>query len=228
MKGTFKLLLFILIILSGCSIYTPQTIDIPLISEKKELRADAGISFKELFYCTLSYGLTDNIALQTYFNRSFDSRFFMQNAFGIYRNSGINRVLELYSGFGFGRTETGNHDIPTKLKGNYQLYFLQLNMGKIRCRFANADLGFGIKAGYLHSDLDDLNYFTRYQPYYGTYEVLTANNLLLEPAAFIRIGGEKLKFSLKLGSCLHYQLTMRDKQLPFDFWNLGLGVNYRF
>lgn len=228
MKRTFESVLFFVFIVSGCSVYSPQTIDIPLISKKKELRTDAGISFKEFFYGTLSYGLTNKIALQAYFNRSYDSRFFMQGAPGIYRNLGKNRHLEVYSGFGFGKTEAGNHDIPTKLKGNYQLYFLQLNMGKLNCEFANADLGFGIKAGYLHSDLDNLNYFTRYQPFYGTYEVLTANNILLEPAAFIRIGGERLKFSLKVCGCLHYQLNNKDKPLPFDFWNLGLGVNYRF
>jgi hypothetical protein len=214
--------------LTSCSVYTPQTVDIPLINNKHELRADAGISFKEFFYGTLSYGLTDKIALQTFINKGANGRFFFQNAVGYYRDLGNRNIMEIYSGFAFGNAETGNHDVPTKLKGPYQLYFTQFNFGKINCSFANADFGIGIKAGYLHSDLDNLNYFTHYSQYAGPYEDLVVNSFLFEPNAFLRIGGDKLKFSLKLGSCWHYQFTNKDKNLPVELLNFGLGLNYRF
>ncbi len=39
------ILIFVSVLLfNGCSIYNPQTTDIPLIKEKKELRIDGGIS----------------------------------------------------------------------------------------------------------------------------------------------------------------------------------------
>lgn len=185
---------------------------------------------KELFYGTLSAGLTDRLAFQTYLNRSFESRYYFQNAVGFYKDLGNNSILEVYSGFGFGKTEAGNHDVPTNLYGRYQLYFTQVNLGKIDCSFANMDFGIAAKAGFLHSNLMDMNYFnTKPYPYPGPFETvpLIANTLLLEPAAFVRIGGEKLKVSLKLGSCLNYQLTSKDKQLPIDRLNIGLGINIK-
>ena len=229
MKGIIVFGILFTFGLTGCSVYTPQTVDIPLINKKNELRADAGISFKEFFYGTISYGLTDKIALQTFYNNSAAlGSFFFQNAVGYFRNLGNRNIMEVYSGFAYGYTNTGNHDVPTRLKGPYQLYFTQFNFGKIDCQFANADFGIGIKAGYLHSNLENLNYFTHISQYIGPYEPLVVNSFLLEPNAFLRIGGEKLKFSLKLGSCLNYQFINKDKNLPIDKLNIGLGLNYRF
>jgi hypothetical protein len=213
--------------LSGCSVYSPQTVDIPLISRKNDLRADAGIS-RDFVYGTLSLGITDKIALQTFYNQSGKGLFFFQNAAGYFRDLGNRNIMEVFGGFAFGHTNSGNHDVPTRLKGPYQLYFTQFNFGKIDCKFANADFGIGIKTGYLHSDLDNLNYFTPHPQRDAPYVPYVVNSFLLEPNAFVRIGGEKLKFSLKLGSCWHYQFTNRDKNLPVDKFNIGVGLNYRF
>ena len=228
MKEIIRLGILFTIGLTGCSVYTHQTVDIPLINEKNEVRADAGISIKEFLYGTISYGLTDRIALQTFYNTGATGRFFFQNAVGYFRDLGNRNIMEIYSGFAFGHTDAGNHDVPTRLKGPYQLYFVQFNFGKIDCQFANADFGIGIKAGYLHSNLQNLNYFTHYSPYTGPYVPLVVNSFVLEPGAFLRIGGEKLKFSLKLGSCWHYQFINKDKNLPVDKLNVGIGLNYRF
>jgi hypothetical protein len=228
MKGIIVLAILFIFGLAGCSVYTHQTVDIPLINKKNELRADAGISLKEFFYGTLTYGLTDKIALQTFYNKSAEGRFFFQNAVGYFRDLGNRNIMEVYGGFAFGHAETGNHDVPTKLKGPYQLYFTQFNFGKIDCHFANADFGIGIKAGILHSNLENLNYFTHYSQYTGPYEPLVVNSFLLEPAAFLRVGGKKLKFSLKVGSCMQYQFINKDKNLPVDKLNIGIGLNYIF
>lgn len=230
MNNSFKYFFLLFFGLSGCSVYTNQTVDIPLISKKKEIRLDGGISLKEALYGTLSLGITDKIAVQTYFNRSFDSRFFFQNAAGIYKNLGDRKILEVYGGFGFGRTETGNHDIPTKLSGNYQLYFSQVNFGKIGGDFSRLDFGVAVKAGFLYSNLLDMNYFNTQYQHAGPFETypLKVSSLLIEPMGFIRFGGERVKFSLKAGTCLNYQLTHRDKKIPIDRLNFGLGINLKF
>jgi hypothetical protein len=227
MKGIILPGIVFLFGITACSVYTHQTVDIPLINKKNEVRADAGISIKEFFYGTISYGLTDKIALQTFYNKSAEGRYFFQNAAGYFRDLGNRNIMEVYGGFAFGHTDVGNHDIPTKLKGPYQLYFTQINFGKIDCQFANADFGIGIKAGYLHSNLSNLDYFA-HRILTGVYEPLVVNSFLFEPNAFLRIGGKKLKFSLKLGTCWHYQFINRDKILPVDKLNIGLGLNYRF
>jgi hypothetical protein len=228
LKGNIVFAILFMFGLTACSVYTNQTVDIPLINKKNELRADAGISIKEFFYGTLTFGLTDRIALQTFYNKSYEGRFFFQNAVGYFRDLGNRNIMEVYSGFAYGHTDAGNHDVPTRLKGPYQLYFTQFNFGKINCQFANGYFGIGIKAGYLHSNLENLNYFTHYSQYTGPWEPLVVNSFLFEPNAFLRIGGKKLKFSLKLGSCFHYQFINKDKKLPVDQLNIGLGLNYIF
>lgn len=85
--------------LHACNVYTHQTVDIPLINEKNELRADAGISIKEFLYGTISYGLTGKIGLQTFYNKSYDNRFFFQNAAGYFRDLGNRYIMEVYGGF---------------------------------------------------------------------------------------------------------------------------------
>jgi len=44
---------------------------------------------------------------------------------------------------------------------------------------------------------------------------------------FIRIGGQKLKFSVKLGGTMIYKFTNTNRSLPYSYINLGLGINYR-
>jgi len=41
------------------------------------------------------------------------------------------------------------------------------------------------------------------------------------------VGGEKLKFSVKVGGTMLYKFTNTDKGLPHSYLNLGLGINYR-
>jgi hypothetical protein len=213
--------------LSGCAVYTPQMVDIPLINKKHEVKIDGGFSYNEFLYTTLTVGLTNKIALQGFYNQGVSGRCFGHAAVGYFKEFGTRNVIEFYGGFGSGYTDYYLDPIPATLKGKYQLYFTQFNFGKIDCQFANADFGIGIKAGYLHSNITDYNYFTR-PNYYGPYETLIDKTFVLEPNAFLRIGGQKLKFSLKIGSCWNYQFTHRNKLLPFNRLNFGLGINYRF
>jgi hypothetical protein len=228
---TFELL--ILLAMSGCGVYNPQTTDIPLISEKNDLRVDAGISFVPSVHSTISYGLTDKIAIQgfgsigTSDNGNPKNRYYVQAATGLYKNSGNNKILELYGGFGYGYGDCYNDSHPGNIFGNYQLYFAQFNYGTIASDVSNFEIGFGIKAGYLHSDLTDKNYYDWISET-GPFTTYHDNSILFEPVGFIRMGGEQLKFSIKLGGTLIYKFTNSDKFIPYNNFNLGLGINCRF
>ena len=52
------------LVMSSYMVYHPITTDIPLISKKNDLRVDAGISIVPSANATVSYGLTDKIAIQ--------------------------------------------------------------------------------------------------------------------------------------------------------------------
>lgn len=213
--------------MTSCVVYHPQTIDIPLINKKKDLRIDAGVSLVPSAHATISYGLSNKIAVQTFGSIGPDDRYYFQGAVGYFRDLGNRKVMELYTGFGYGYGSAYKDSNPGDLYGDYQLYFTQFNFGKIDCKFANMDYGFGIKTGYLHSNLIDRNFYAYYSEN-GPFATFNYNSFIIEPTAFVRLGGERLKFSLKLGSCWLYKFTNTDKFLPYSFINFGLGLNYRF
>lgn len=215
------------LILSSCVIYHPQLTDIPLISNKNDIRIDAGVSVLTTANATVSYGLTDKIAIQTTGSYGADERYYFQAASGYYKNFNTNKVLELYGGFGYGHGNAFKDNHPGHLTGNYQVYFIQADIGKLAVKKPEIDLGLALKTGFLHSNLTDNNYYfplisTEYSRMYHD------NSLLLEPTGMIRIGGPKLKFSLRLGGCFIHKFTNPETRLPCHKLNFGLGLNYRF
>ena len=212
--------------MSSCIVYQPQLTDIPLISEKNDLRIDGGISLIPAINSTVSYGLTDKIAIQGYGSVGTDEKYYFQAATGFYKNIGKNQVFELYGGLGHGHGSAYNDANPGHLKGNYQLYFAQFNYGKIADKSSKFEIGLGIKTGYLHSNLTDENYYD-WISMAGPFDKYKDESLLFEPVGFMRFGGGKLKFSFKLGSTMIYKFTNTDRSLPYSQLNIGLGLNYR-
>jgi len=226
MKCKAPLFGFILLMITGCVVYQPQAIDIPLIHEKNECRIDAGVSFLPSVQSTISYGLTNKIVLQGYGNYGNDQKYYLQAAAGVYQQKKDNRVMEIYGGFGYGYGDAYSDAPAGNLVGNYQLYFTQLNYGKIATATSNFETGIGIKLGYLHSALQDRNYYSLSYP--GPYDIYYDESILVEPGGFIRMGGENLRFGIKLGGTYIYKFTNQDKYLPYMYFNLGLSLNYRF
>ena len=212
--------------MSGCVIYNPQMTDIPLIAHKGDLRADAGISILTSAHASVSYGLTDKIAIQGFGSIGADERHYLQGAAGIYKNTGNNKVLEAYTGFGYGHGESFRSGDNGFIDGNYQLYFGQVNYGKTASEKLNFETGISLKAGYLHTNLTDKNYYG-YTSDYGPYRKVRDESILFEPAAFIRMGGKNVRFSLKLGSTFIHKFTNTGNKIPYSYFNLGLGINYR-
>jgi len=212
-------------LLTSCVVYYPQTADIPLISKKNDLRIDGGISTMLSANATVSYGLTNKLAVQAY--GDILHGYYCQGAMGYYKNLGNFKVIELYSGFGYGYGNAYKDANPGHLLGNYQLYFGQLNYGKTASETSNFEIGIGIKTGYLRSNLTDKNYYDWISET-GPYKTYHDESFLFEPVGFIRIGGQKLKFSVKLGGTMIYKFTNTNQSLPYSYINLGLGINYRF
>lgn len=213
--------------MNGCVIYNPQMTDIPLIAHKGDTRLDAGISLLTSAHATVSYGLTDKIAFQGFGSIGEDNRNYFQGAAGIYQNKSNNTVLETYAGFGYGHGKSWKSPDGVSLYGDYQLYFGQVNYGKIANEKSNFETGIGLKAGYLHTNLTDRNYY-EYTSEYGPFRNVHDKSILFEPAAFIRLGGKHVRFSLKLGGTYIYKFTNIGNDLPYASLNLGLGINYRF
>ncbi len=117
--------------LSSCSLYYPMMTDIPLISKKRDTRVDMGFALIPSVNATVSYGLTDKIAIQGFGSLGLSQRYYVQSAIGMYKNKGNNKILELYGGFGYGHGKAYIDANPGTLFGNYQLYFGQANYGTV-------------------------------------------------------------------------------------------------
>ena len=135
--------------------------------------------------------------------------------------------MELYGGFGSGYGDAYNNANPGRIKGDYQLYFLQYNFGKYSTKSGHFDFGVGIKTGYFHSDLYEHNYYqnklgSENDPFINYKE----NSILVEPLAFFRVGGEIVKFSFKVGGCKIIKLAHPDIYIPAINLNVGIGINF--
>ena len=224
-QNVFVLAFSFLLLIAGCCVYHPQTTDIPLIKGKNDLRIDAGFSFVPTVHSTISYGLTKKIAIQVFGSTGGYERKYFHIAPGIYKTYENHMVMELYGGFGYGYGNAYKDANPGRLYGNYQLYFLQYNIGKYSSKSGHFDFGLGIKSGYFHSNFTDRNYYVRGNEA-GPFINYKENSILIESLAFFRVGGEKVKFSFKVGACQIYKLANPDRYIPTATLNIGLGLNY--
>ena len=215
------------LLFTGCA-YSPIIADIPLISRKNELRVDAGVSTALAANATVSYGLTDKIAVQTFANIGADNMYYLHGAVGYYKDLGENKIMEIYGGFGYGYGNAYSDVNPGFLAGNYQTYFTQFNIGKVNGSFAHLDYGIGLKAGLLHSNMTDKNYYWRNDIIIVPFTTYKDNSLLFEPTCFIRFGGERLKVNFKLGGLLMYKFTNTNLSFPYCPLDFGIGLNYLF
>ena len=231
-KHLFGFLLLMMI--TGCGVYHPQTIDIPLINKKNDIRVEAGISVIPSVHAAVSYGLTNKVAIQTFGSIGTEHRYYFQIAPGLYKKIENQKVIELYSGFGYGYANTQKNLLASdiwgyhyeeKLFGNYQLYFVQFNWGKKGNQSGDMDWGFGIKTGLFHSNLKDQNYYEIYSET-GPYPFLKENSILLEPIWFFRTGSKNVKFSYKFGFTRVFKLTNQKNFIPAPFINMGFGINF--
>ena len=217
------------LVLASCTII-PHTTDIPLIREKGDLRIDAGVSVIPTANATVSYGLSEKIAVQAYGSYGADHPYYLQGAVGLFKNKGNNVITEWYTGAGTGNAEVTDSGGWGKLEGNYQLYFTQFNIGKLNSNFLNADYGLGLKAAYGRTKFTDMDYFNIY--YFEddfdrlNYPVQTDNGLTFQPTILGRFGKGRLKFSEKASGLLFYQFTNRDNKLPVGYFNVGIDLNY--
>lgn len=210
--------------LSGCA-YGPLMTDIPLISEKGEMRLNAGICPHIGAYTSLSYGLTDQIAVQghaVYETSFFNGYSSIQGAVGTFRNLRNNRVIEAYTGLGYGAgweysdVEDDCYDIST----NYGILFGQFNYGRNGTGKYHFERGVSARLASLYATITD-ECDKPYRHYKKGY-------LTFEPTAFFRLGGEKLKVGMQLGSVVPLWVSKKTYPEIMNYGvNIGLSVNYK-
>ena len=215
------LIAFTQLLLSGCVAYFPQVVDVPLIKEKGDMRIDAGTFLipnidnktgeHDLIadfglYATVTAGITDFLAVQTYLSANVLSRYHIQSALGLFNSLNNNTVTEVYGGVGYGNGHISYEG------DNYYLTFVQFNLGKTDVGRSHIDYGLGMKGGYLFTNTADIETKTIYKN----------DGWMVEPTVFIRFGGRRAKFCAKV-NYLWTKTIIDNYYFPV---NVGLGVNF--
>jgi len=222
----------VLILLNGCVTYYPQVVDLPLITEKGDIRIDAGAFLipdikgtkidsenKSLLsnvgiHATFTAGITDLLAVQTYASVDLLLRCHIQGALGLYNRFENNTVIEMYSGLGYGNRISSLSNNRTNVDlDDYCLTFAQLNFGKTNFGSKHIDCGLGVKGGYL---------FTNIPTYYSLATIYKKDGWLIEPTVFIRFGGSRAKFNMKI----NYMWTNTIVDEYYYPVNVSFGVNF--
>ena len=229
-RKTFRLTMaclsaLLLALMSSCAVYRPQIVEIPLIEQKGDVQLDGSLGITGA-HVSVAAGLTDNLAAQAFGRMSLGCNY-ARAALGLYRPAG-NTVKELYAGFGAGNGEyeyTSDADPNLRYThgGFYNILFLQGNYGWNHLSNDHITLGFGLKLGYMH---DELNIWgTNTETDIIEIQRSPVNNrLLVEPSLTFRFGWNRFKFTYNLGCCVMIPNT----DMSGLHIRSNIGISYRF
>ena len=235
------------LMVTSCTVYHPQAVDIPLINHAGDTRVDASLSMSmwvipDAFNIntTVSHGFNDWMTGQVHVNYGGDN-FYGQVAPGFYLPLGANSVLEVYAGYGYGGvdrdddddTKTYNDGSPNRKSsdffGHYHMPFIQANLGWHDLISSHFDIGFGLKAGAFLPDYEYHAYDENGDEIMSKQEFYNTNNLLIEPQVMLRVGGKDVRFNLKVGVAFMSD-WMNDEAngMIYDFVTGSCGLTFTF
>lgn len=220
--------LSLLLLMGSCAIYNPHAVDVPLLHERGDLRIDGTVAMSipalnPSVNATASYGFTDCLAGQFHMDYSFDGYYF-QAAPGLF-HSFSKFVLEGYAGIGLGGKNYTTESVNYQRLYNsfYQIYYGQFNLGWVNLANGHIDVGLGLKAGLLNSDISCT--FTGLTPDHEREpEYYKGKDFLLEPQLVFRVGGPKFKVGFNIG--LAYIDQFKDDFFFYEPWNIGVSINW--
>lgn len=209
---------------TSCMINSTLT-DVPLIEEKKQVVASAGVSLPmPTLIGTFAYGLTDKFAMQTRVSIDTNSHMSFQQSFGIYNKYSEGNTIELYAGYmrGRGLEDTNFLMNNTVDRGAYNMYFLQYNFGHTN-KGGWATSGVSFKGAYVNSRfIRDYDVYNIDSSYFET-----ASGLFFSPTVFTRFGSGPIRFNIQA----QLQFLINNDipgALSCSLFNLGMSLQYHF
>jgi hypothetical protein len=214
----------VLFCLAGCSVYTSQVTTPVLIEKKGEMQIDGNLSFSNFFHPgahgTITYGLFDNVALQSSFNYIFKRKFHYDVSLGYSLGLSEHFSLGLYPGFSAGHSDIYIHNDWYRsyysddfISGSYKTPYVRL---QTLYDFHFVFIALSCRTGWFMPN------FTK-----NNSTILNQQGFLLEPGISIVLYYKN--FGGNIG--YSYGKIFRDNELseyinPYGIFSLGM--NYRF
>ncbi len=225
MRHPVIFLAFLILLVGGCTVYMPQPVPIPLMTAKNQVQLSGGVTIIPGLTAAAAYSPVSHLAIQVYGFKAPDEINYYQAAAGYYWENSSDLNLELYGGIGNGQGKVIRTSDPSSLKGTHMVYFAQFNLGQTNQGNKHIDYGAGLKTGLFDATITDNGYFESS----GPDPVLSHNKyILLEPAAFIRLGSERLKAGFQMNGTSFISIRSKQKQIPYYTVTLGISLNYLF
>ena len=232
MRYRYVIGLALVILMAGCNpkFYSPNTQNVPLISEKGETNLTLSGNPNQVEFQG-AYGVTDAFAIQVngglfipsdLDNGDGGSGKFFEVGGGYYRPVADNFVFETYGLIGFGNVE--NH-FPSRSEGrdisaNILRFGIQPNFG-YKSKYFSAAVSTRL-VNLMYNSIDgDLIFDGENQM---AYLESNKSNFLFEPALTLRGGFEKLKLQLQFG----YSLNLSNSDFRQDKSAMTVGLNFNF
>lgn len=225
--GLRQLVLFSLLVLliSSCKVYSPQSVPIPLFTEKNEVLLTGGINIPAGIAGSLAYSPFSHVCIQAYGYTSAEETYYFQGSTGFFWKNNSSTRYEFMGGYASGKGKRIKSENPSYLEGEYDIYFTQFNLGQSVNRKQNIEYGFGLKAGlfnvsindygfYESNGLDPVSYFNKY--------------FLLEPVALVRTGKRKIKSGVYISGTSLINLKPEQRLFPFHNLSIGFSLQYKF
>ena len=237
MKLNLLFMLAIAGMVSSCNpkFYTPNTLNVPLLSEKGETNLTLSGNGNQVEFQG-AYGISDKIGIMAngglFIPKDLDngdggSGKFLELGAGYFKPLNHGLVFELYGLVGFGdfenhleRTVMDNPGTTGDISAKILRYGIQPNIGykskffsaSFSSRFVNLSHS-GIEGSLIFEGEDQVQYLED-----------NNSNFLIEPALTLRGGLEKFKVQLQLG----YSLNVSNSDFRQDDQFLTLGLNFNF
>ena len=231
------------ITISACSVYHPQAVDIPLMTQQGETKIEASASLSGWLFpdasslnVTATHAFTDCLAGQAHLNYG-SGMGAAQLAFGAFKPFREHFVLEGYMGLNTGFMNVDNkstdddgteHAKTYSYDGRFNVPFSQINIGWHDLLKGHFDVGLGFKAGaympnihYYEYDKDEVRIDEKTYHY-------TTPNLLIEPQFMMRLGSQKVKWIFKAGFCSLSDIAEGAQHFTYDVYTLSTGVHITF
>ena len=244
------ILLAALPLLASCvsPIYHAQSVDVPLINHKGDVRVSADMSLSAWLLpdamnlnATGTVGITDWLAGQVHANYGGDNAY-MHAAPGVYFPLSDKLVVEGYAGFGYGaiwRNGNKNKDEAEgsgsknshTYSGRFMLPFGQVNIGWHDLGPVHFGIALGMKVGGYMPDFEAREASTSGTTTTYRYYAYHTTNLLLEPQVQVTLGGENVKWVTRLGFSWMSDLGDGKSQSDTfinDWLTIGTGLQLSF
>lgn len=215
-------ILFLVIIfsLNSCApAYTPNVVNVPLLTNKNEVQASLSVGTSGTD-AQLAYALTNHIGLMTNWNYrnnrtdtsdSYHYHNFIEGGIGYYTSFSSQGRFELYGGYGFGNVDIFYDLTSTILQAKFKRLYVQPNFGFSSSYF---DIGFSPRLVYVIMKPSSLQYST-------------INRFFIEPTETMRLGFKTFYFTSQFGFAIPLNLSESGSWFKFKPLIISLGIQIK-